>query len=61
MLAQKTTPLIVHPTEEAAVRSLVAEPEAPLSDAPLPAPESKGLLLLGLLLSPKTPTEPKGK
>ncbi|MFH8366211.1 hypothetical protein [Streptomyces sp. NPDC018031] len=61
MLAQKTTPLIADPTEEAAVRALMVEQEAPLSDAPLPAPECKGFVLALIIISPKVPTEPKGK
>ncbi|KOT54158.1 hypothetical protein ADK43_27810 [Streptomyces rimosus subsp. rimosus] len=40
---------------------VTAQPEAPLSDAPLPAPEGAawGVLLLGLLISPKEPKETK--
>ncbi|MDT0442600.1 MULTISPECIES: hypothetical protein [unclassified Streptomyces] len=61
MLAQKTTPFIANPTEEAAVHALMVEQEAPLSDAPLYSPEAVGVLLLLLLLSPKTPSEPGDK
>ncbi|MEE1802073.1 MULTISPECIES: hypothetical protein [unclassified Streptomyces] len=39
----------------------MAEPEAPLSDAPVYAPEAGGVLLLLALLSPKEPKEPKGR
>ncbi|WP_244409566.1 hypothetical protein [Streptomyces albofaciens] len=42
---------------------MATEPEAPLSDAPLPEPEGVGggwgVLALGLLLSPKEPKETK--
>lgn len=61
MLAQKTTPLIADPAEVSAVHSLMVEPEAPLSDAPLPAPECKGFVLALLVISPKGPKEPKDK
>ncbi len=61
MLAQKTTPFIANPTEEAAAHALMVEQEAPLSDAPLFSPEAAGVLLLLLLLSPKTPSEPGDK
>ncbi|MGW1072456.1 hypothetical protein [Streptomyces sp. NPDC002537] len=60
MLAQETR-LIATPTEAVAIADLMVEPEATVSDAPLPAPEAGGFLLLGLLLSPKEPREPKGK
>jgi hypothetical protein len=39
----------------------MTEPEAPQSDAPVYSPEAAGALLLGLLLSPKEPKEPKGR
>ncbi|WKK26798.1 hypothetical protein QZH56_15105 [Streptomyces olivoreticuli] len=60
MLAQETR-LIATPTEAAVIGDLMVEPEATVSDAPLPAPEAAGFLLLGLLISPKQPREPKGK
>lgn len=44
-----------------ALGAAMTEPEAPLSDAPVYAPEAAGTLLLGLLLSPKEPKEPKGR
>ncbi|MBT2674369.1 hypothetical protein J7E95_26870 [Streptomyces sp. ISL-14] len=56
MLAQETVPLIATPTEAAAIKDLMVEPEATVSDPPLPAPEAGSLVLL--LVSPK---EPKGK
>ncbi|MEU6114313.1 hypothetical protein ABZ840_07175 [Streptomyces sp. NPDC047117] len=42
------------------LEAVAAQPEAPLSDAPVPSPEGGGigLLLLGLLLSPKEPKDP---
>ncbi|MFC1411897.1 hypothetical protein ACEZDG_21775 [Streptacidiphilus sp. N1-1] len=45
------------PAEHSAMTALMVETEAPVSDAPLYAPEDigGGLLLLGLLLSPKPP------
>jgi hypothetical protein len=61
MFAQATVPLTATPTEVATVKNLMVEPEAPVSDAPLPAPEAAGKLLLLVLLSPKEPKEPKGK
>ncbi|KUJ69990.1 hypothetical protein ACZ90_06385 [Streptomyces albus subsp. albus] len=61
MLAQKTTHLIADPTEEAATHTLMAEPEAAVSDAPLYTPQAAGVLLLLALLSPKAPTEPRDK
>jgi hypothetical protein len=45
--------------DQDAVTCVAVEEEAPLSDAPLPAPEGAGLLLLALLLSPQQPKEPK--
>ncbi|MFC9428826.1 hypothetical protein [Streptomyces sp. NPDC056987] len=44
-----------------ALGTAMAEPEAPLSDAPVYAPEAAGALLLLALLSPKEPKEPKGR
>ncbi|WP_280526801.1 hypothetical protein [Streptomyces chrestomyceticus] len=40
---------------------MATQPEAPLSDAPVPAPHGAawGVLLLGLLISPKEPKETK--
>jgi hypothetical protein len=51
--------LRVTPAEQGAVTALMVETEAPVSDAPLYAPEDvgTGLLLLGLLLSPKPPKD----
>jgi hypothetical protein len=46
-------------TELDAVTSLLTPAEAPVSDAPLFAPQAKGGLLLGLLETPKEPKEPK--
>ena len=49
--------------QQSALGTLMAEPEAPLSDAPLHTPSAAGALLLGLLLalSPAAPKEPKRK
>ncbi|GAA2111580.1 hypothetical protein GCM10009759_53720 [Kitasatospora saccharophila] len=48
-------------TEAAALASLMVEDEAAVSDAPTYSPEAvgAGLLVLGLLLSPKPPKEAK--
>ncbi|MEU3498375.1 hypothetical protein [Kitasatospora cineracea] len=48
-------------TEAAALASLMVEDEAAVSDAPTYSPEAvgAGLLVLGLLLSPKPPKETK--
>ncbi|MEU5421802.1 hypothetical protein ACFY1P_25715 [Streptomyces sp. NPDC001407] len=61
MLAQETLRLVATPSEAAAIGTLMVEPEATVSDPPLPAPEAAGFLLALLLLSPKEPKEPKGK
>ncbi|MEU2179363.1 hypothetical protein [Streptomyces thermolilacinus] len=45
--------------EQAAVTALISGPEAPVSGAPVFAPEALGLLLNLALLSPKEPKEPK--
>jgi hypothetical protein len=46
--------------EQAAVTALIGAPEAPVSGAPVHAPEAAGLyLLLVGVLSPKLPKEPK--
>ena len=61
MLTQETIHPVegtyVTPAEYSAMTALMVETEAPVSDAPLYAPEDigGGLLLLGLLLSPKPP------
>ncbi|QMU69549.1 hypothetical protein [Streptacidiphilus sp. P02-A3a] len=49
----------VAPEDLSALTTLMAEEEAPLSDAPLYSPEDfgGGLLVLGLLLSPKPPKD----
>ncbi|WKX72032.1 hypothetical protein ACQUSR_13110 [Streptomyces sp. P1-3] len=44
-----------------ATHALMVEPETTISDAPLYSPEAKGALLLLLLLSPKSPKEPRDK
>ncbi|MCC3770818.1 hypothetical protein [Streptomyces sp. UNOC14_S4] len=64
MLAQETTRTIASPTADTAVAALgdlMVEPEAAISDPPLPAPEAGGVLLGLLAMSPKEPKEPKGK
>ncbi|MEV7427442.1 MULTISPECIES: hypothetical protein [unclassified Streptomyces] len=40
-----------------ALGTAMAEPEAPVSDAPVYAPEAGGVLLLLALLSPKEPKD----
>ncbi|GAA2430523.1 hypothetical protein [Streptomyces macrosporus] len=60
MLAYATTGTTVAPADTAerhTVADLMAVREAPISDAPVWAPEAVGLLLLALLLSPKEPKE----
>ncbi|MEU9287733.1 hypothetical protein AB0D57_24260 [Streptomyces sp. NPDC048275] len=61
MLAQETVRLVATPAEVSAIGSLMVEPEAVVSGAPLPSPEAAGFLLSLLLLSSKEPREPKGK
>ncbi|MFF7726468.1 hypothetical protein [Streptomyces sp. NPDC008001] len=61
MLTQETLRPLAKPAGAAAIGSLMVEPEAAVSGAPLPAPEAAGVLLALLLLSPKEPKEPKGK
>ncbi|MEU2790349.1 hypothetical protein [Streptomyces sp. NPDC007100] len=60
MLAQtlQTTGLTL---DKEALGWVATQPEAPLSDAPVPAPYGAawGTLLLGLLISPKEPKETK--
>ncbi|MEU6820820.1 hypothetical protein ABZ921_09335 [Streptomyces atriruber] len=60
MLAQHT-PLLVTPTDAAALGTAMVEPEAILSDAPTYSPQAGGFLLLLALISPKEPKEPTGK
>ncbi|HEX2315418.1 MAG TPA: hypothetical protein VHJ17_16865 [Thermomonospora sp.] len=55
MLAQKEISYVGTTTDAAAVGSLMVEPEAVISDAPVFSPSSVGVLLLLLLLSPKEP------
>ncbi|XIG80333.1 hypothetical protein C1N81_40985 [Streptomyces sp. SGAir0957] len=60
MLTLQSTSLVL---DKEAVEGLMVPSEAPVSDAPIPSPEGGGVgaLLLGLLLSPKEPKEPKGR
>lgn len=53
-------PLLASPTDAKALETAMVEPEAVLSDAPTYAPEAVEGLLLGILISPKEPKEPKG-
>lgn len=55
MLAQ--APLLIAPTDTAALGMAMVEPEAELSGAPVYAPEAAGFLLALLLLSPKEPKD----
>lgn len=58
MLTFATKPATLAPADPAelhAVTDLMAPQEAPISDAPVWAPEAAGILLLLLLLSPKEP------
>lgn len=52
-----TTLAPADPTERDTVADLMTIREAPISDAPVWAPEAIGVLLLALLLSPKEPKE----
>ncbi|WP_309112464.1 hypothetical protein [Saccharothrix sp.] len=56
---------LTHPiatTEQrTALTALMAPPETAVSDAPLHEPQAAGGLLLGLLISPPTPKEPKDR
>ncbi|XVV03076.1 hypothetical protein ACQPW3_37985 [Actinosynnema sp. CA-248983] len=56
---------LTHPVANAeqrtALTSLMAPPETAVSDAPLHEPHAAGALLLGLLISPPTPKEPKDR
>lgn len=63
MSARTTVCPVATPEEQAALQALMAEPEAAVSDAPLYSPQGAGALalLLGLLLSPDVPKEPKDK
>ncbi|MEU3446257.1 hypothetical protein AB0H29_03350 [Streptomyces thermolilacinus] len=45
--------------ERAAVTALISGPEAPVSGAPVFAPEARGLILTAIVLSPREPKEPK--
>ncbi|MER5768739.1 hypothetical protein [Streptomyces sp. NPDC001985] len=47
--------------ERFAVRSLITEPEATVSGAPVYAPEAALILLAAVLLSPKQPKQPQEK
>lgn len=60
MLAQTLQPTGLTLDKEA-LGWVATQPEAPLSDAPVPAPHAGGwgVLLLGLLISPKEPKETK--
>jgi len=59
MLTVDSSPLSATMTETTTVASLMVEPEASISDAPVASPRAAGVLLLAFLLSPKT--EPKDK
>ncbi|MYS23348.1 hypothetical protein GTW78_25115 [Streptomyces sp. SID4948] len=57
----RTRAVLAGSAERAAVHSLISEPEASVSGAPVFAPEASQLLLALILLSPKEPAEPRGK
>ncbi|MCC8247878.1 hypothetical protein [Saccharothrix luteola] len=50
---------VAAPADLAELSTLVAEPESTIGDPPLPEPNAAGALLLGLLISPPTPKEPR--
>jgi len=60
MTVHTLTRTVATPADVERLGSLVAAPESPLADPPLPVPNAAGVLLLGLLLalSPGTPKEP---
>ncbi|MCM2420999.1 hypothetical protein [Streptomyces sp. RKAG293] len=62
MLAQTLHSPVVAP-DPTALGLAMMEPETALSDAPVYSPQAigGGILLLGLLLSPSQPKEPKDK
>ncbi|MEV0677746.1 hypothetical protein AB0I60_14600 [Actinosynnema sp. NPDC050436] len=49
------------PSDVAELCTLMVEPESTVTDPPLPMPNAAGglALLLGLLISPSTPKEPR--
>ncbi|AZM53959.1 hypothetical protein DMA15_16410 [Streptomyces sp. WAC 01529] len=47
--------------ETTTITALMAQTEAPLSGAPVPAPEAGAVLILLALLSPGEPKEPREK
>lgn len=59
MFTQETVQPVGTTVEATALGSLMVEPEAVVSDAPLYAPEAAGVLLLLALLSPREPKEPR--
>ncbi|MER5253018.1 MULTISPECIES: hypothetical protein [unclassified Streptomyces] len=62
MLAQTVHSPLLSP-DPVALGAAMVEPETAVSDAPVYSPQAggAGLLLLGLLLSPSQPKEPKDK
>ncbi|MCX4744016.1 hypothetical protein OG455_00555 [Kitasatospora sp. NBC_01287] len=59
-IQEMARPAVTHRASERerlAATALMAEPETVVSDPPLFSPQAVGALLLGLLLSPKTPKE----
>ncbi|MDT0346187.1 hypothetical protein [Streptomyces litchfieldiae] len=57
----RTPAVLAGSAEHAAMTALIAEPEAPVSGAPVWSPQAAGVLLALILLSPKQPTEPRDK
>ncbi|MGP3970846.1 hypothetical protein [Streptomyces sp. 6N223] len=55
------TPVFAGSAEHAAMTSLMSEPEAPVSGAPVYSPQAGALLLALTFISPKPPKEPRKK
>ncbi|WP_255307988.1 hypothetical protein [Streptomyces marincola] len=60
-VSTRISPVLAGSAERSALTSLISEPEAPVSGAPVYSPEAVGVLLLLILLSPKQPSEPRDK
>jgi hypothetical protein len=57
----RVAPVYAGSAEHAAMTTLVAEPEAPVSGAPVYSPQAGALLLAVTFISPKPPKEPREK
>lgn len=50
---------VAAPADLAELAELLVEQESAVADPPLPEPNAAGALLLGLLISPGTPKDPR--